>query len=117
MLILLRANVPFGFAQLQFSEQQPSRIGGSMLILTVQQAKEGLGQVVLSYGFDQLRLHRITGRVLAKNLPSINFHKHLGFVEEGSCVRIIAQKMDTKMFIYLAYNLMNLRQSGAHYKI
>ena len=84
LLILLRANVPFGFAQLQFSECSTVADWG-FYVDPDGPAGQGkaLGQVVLSYGFDQLRLHRITGRVLAENLPSINFHKHLGFVEEG----------------------------------
>lgn len=84
LLLLLRANVPFGFAQLQFSNCATIADWG-FYVDPDGPAGQGkaLGQEVLSYGFEQLRLHRITGRVLAENLTSINFHRHLGFVDEG----------------------------------
>ena len=84
LLLLLRANIPFGFAQLQFSNCATIADWG-FYVDPDGPAGQGkvLGQAVLSYGFEQLRLHRITGRVLSQNLRSINFHKHLGFVDEG----------------------------------
>ena len=84
VLMVLRANIPFGFAQLQLSRCSTIADWG-FYVDPDGPAGQGkaLGRVVLSYGFEHLSLHRITGRVLSENLPSINFHRHLGFVDEG----------------------------------
>ena len=43
-----------------------------------------LGYSALSHGFIQLKLHKICGQVLAYNERSLNFHKTLGFQQEGT---------------------------------
>lgn len=42
-----------------------------------------MGILGLRYGFEFLEMHKIIGEVLTFNTPSINFHKKLGFLEEG----------------------------------
>lgn len=42
-----------------------------------------MGILGLRYGFELLEMHKIIGEVLAFNIPSIHFHKKLGFLEEG----------------------------------
>ena len=42
-----------------------------------------LGRSVLSFGFVELQLHRVTGQVLDSNIRSIKFHNRLGFTAEG----------------------------------
>ena len=42
-----------------------------------------LGSAALSHAFTQLELHKVSGRVLAYNERSINFHLALGFQQEG----------------------------------
>jgi UDP-4-amino-4,6-dideoxy-N-acetyl-beta-L-altrosamine N-acetyltransferase len=47
----------------------------------------GLGKVMgclgLDYAFDNLKLRKLTGEVLAGNTRSVRFHEKLGFVREG----------------------------------
>lgn len=42
-----------------------------------------LGQCALEYGFDELGLHKLCGQAIGFNKRSIEFHKTLGFTEEG----------------------------------
>jgi UDP-4-amino-4,6-dideoxy-N-acetyl-beta-L-altrosamine N-acetyltransferase len=42
-----------------------------------------LGLAALHHAFEKSNLHKICGQVLHWNLPSIEFHKSLGFVQEG----------------------------------
>lgn len=42
-----------------------------------------LGQAALQYAFDDVGLHKLCGQALAYNERSINFHRNLGFVQEG----------------------------------
>lgn len=42
-----------------------------------------LGRIALDYAFNELDLHKICGRVLAVNQPSVGLHKRLGFRQEG----------------------------------
>lgn len=42
-----------------------------------------MGETVLARVFDQLGLHRLTGRVLETNVRSLRFHEKLGFIREG----------------------------------
>ena len=42
-----------------------------------------LGRAALAHAFGILRLHKVCGRALAFNAPSIRFHERLGFVREG----------------------------------
>ncbi|SFR45025.1 UDP-4-amino-4,6-dideoxy-N-acetyl-beta-L-altrosamine N-acetyltransferase [Pseudidiomarina maritima] len=41
------------------------------------------GKSAISFGFNQLKLHKICGEALAFNERSVKFHRSLGFVEEG----------------------------------
>jgi UDP-4-amino-4,6-dideoxy-N-acetyl-beta-L-altrosamine N-acetyltransferase len=42
-----------------------------------------MGCLALDYAFELLNMRKICGEVLANNLPSRNFHRKLGFSEEG----------------------------------
>lgn len=42
-----------------------------------------MGYLSLQYAFDQLRVRKVCGEVLAFNEPSLKFFRRLGFVEEG----------------------------------
>lgn len=42
-----------------------------------------LGRAALDFAFDVLGLHKVCGQVLALNEPSIEFHRALGFRQEG----------------------------------
>ena len=42
-----------------------------------------LGVTALNYAFRTLQYHKINGRVIAINQPSIKFHLKLGFQQEG----------------------------------
>lgn len=42
-----------------------------------------LGIAALQYAFEQEKFHKICGQALEVNWPSIQFHKSLGFVQEG----------------------------------
>jgi UDP-4-amino-4,6-dideoxy-N-acetyl-beta-L-altrosamine N-acetyltransferase len=42
-----------------------------------------MGYLALDDMFNRFDLHKISGEVLGKNVISINFHKKLGFKEEG----------------------------------
>ena len=42
-----------------------------------------LGNAALEYTFNTLKLHKLCGQVLAFNTSSIQFHRRLGFQQEG----------------------------------
>lgn len=42
-----------------------------------------IGATALNYAFSTLKLHKICGQALETNTPSIEFHKRLGFKQEG----------------------------------
>ena len=42
-----------------------------------------LGTTALTYAFTQIGLHKVCGQAIAFNRRSIDFHKALGFAEEG----------------------------------
>lgn len=42
-----------------------------------------LGQLALSYAFQELKLHKVCGQAIAVNAASIAFHQRLGFSQEG----------------------------------
>lgn len=42
-----------------------------------------MGQAALRYAFEQIRLYKLCGQVLAYNEPSIRLHRALGFQQEG----------------------------------
>ncbi len=43
----------------------------------------GLGVAALDHGFRALDFHKVFGQVLARNERSLQFHRRLGFVQEG----------------------------------
>ena len=43
----------------------------------------GLGRQALEYGFQRLALHKICGQALGFNQRSIDFHRKMGFCQEG----------------------------------
>jgi RimJ/RimL family protein N-acetyltransferase len=59
-----------------------------------------LGTTALTYAFTQLELHKLCGQVIAFNKRSIDFHKALGFAEEG---RMQEQHFDGKKFHDVVY--------------
>lgn len=42
-----------------------------------------LGRAALNHAFNELALHKVCGQALAYNERSINFHRRLGFQQEG----------------------------------
>lgn len=42
-----------------------------------------LGVAALRYAFEELGVHKVCGQALAFNVASINFHRKLGFQQEG----------------------------------
>jgi UDP-4-amino-4,6-dideoxy-N-acetyl-beta-L-altrosamine N-acetyltransferase len=42
-----------------------------------------LGMTVLDYAFNTLNLYKVCGQAITYNTPSVNFHKKLGFSQEG----------------------------------
>ncbi len=42
-----------------------------------------LGRLALTHAFNEINLHKVCGQALMFNLPSIKFHTHLGFQQEG----------------------------------
>lgn len=42
-----------------------------------------LGKTALKYAFEQLGFHKVFGQVLSFNEKSINFHRKMGFFQEG----------------------------------
>ena len=84
LLLVVRGDVPFGFAQFNLSICKTVADWGFYLDPDGPKGRgSALGHAVLSFGFGDLQLHRITGAVLNENLRSIAFHKRLGFTHEG----------------------------------
>lgn len=48
-----------------------------------------MGFLALEYIFEQLQLQKVCAEVLALNVRGVDFHKKMGFVEEGRLVRHI----------------------------
>lgn len=42
-----------------------------------------MGYLGVNYAFHELKINKLCGKVLSYNKPSLNFHKKLGFIEEG----------------------------------
>jgi UDP-4-amino-4,6-dideoxy-N-acetyl-beta-L-altrosamine N-acetyltransferase len=42
-----------------------------------------IGSVALNFAFSELKLHKVCGQAIETNLASQNFHKRLGFKQEG----------------------------------
>lgn len=54
-----------------------------------------LGDEVMKFAFNELKLHKMCGQALGFNDPSISFHERLGFTEEG---RLRDQHFDGKNY-------------------
>jgi len=84
LLLVLKDGVPFGFAQFNLSNCSTVADWGFYVDPSGSKGQGYyLGQAILSFGYDTLRLHRITGQVLNDNRSSIELHKRLGFISEG----------------------------------
>jgi UDP-4-amino-4,6-dideoxy-N-acetyl-beta-L-altrosamine N-acetyltransferase len=58
-------------------------------------AGRSLGEAALTYAFEVLELHKLSGEALGFNKRSIAFHRALGFIEEG---RLRDQYFDGAMY-------------------
>lgn len=84
LLIVLKENIPFGFAQFNLLNCATIADWGFYVDPDGPKGQGSvLGKLVLSYGFRDLRLHRVTGQVLNGNHRSIVLHQRLGFKAEG----------------------------------
>lgn len=84
LLLVLRNNIAFGFAQLYLSNTATVADWGFYVDPGGPKGQGlDLSRAVLSYGFNKLHLHRITGQVLNNNTRSIKFHERIGFTNEG----------------------------------
>jgi len=84
LLLVLKEDVPFGFAQFQISHCKAVADWGFYVDPNGPKGQgQALGRSVLSFGFDELKLLRVTGKVLSDNTKSIALHKRMGFSCEG----------------------------------
>ena len=84
LLLVLKEDIPFGFAQFHISHCEAVADWGFYVDPNGPKGQgRTLGRSILSFGFNELNLHRITGRVLSSNIKSIAFHRRLGFTNEG----------------------------------
>lgn len=85
ILIFEASGVPAGY--LGFSESK-NGANAEWGFYTAQTAPKGYGTLLcatgLNYGFLELGLHKIIGRVIASNRASIALHGKLGFALEGT---------------------------------
>ena len=83
-LLVLRQDIPFGFAQFNISHCKAVADWGFYVDPNGPKGQgQALGQSVLSFGFKELKLLRVTGRVLSDNTRSMLFHQRMGFRREG----------------------------------
>ena len=84
LLIFDVEECPMGFIQLNQLSGTPIADWG---FYTAPDAPKGtgnrLGRAALRYAFDDLALHKVCGQALDFNESSINFHRALGFQQEG----------------------------------
>ena len=84
LLLVLKQDIPFGFAQFNLSQCKAVADWGFYVDPNGSKGQgQALGRSVLSFGFNELKLLRVTGQVLSDNLPSIMLHELLGFRNEG----------------------------------
>lgn len=84
LLLVFRQDIPFGFAQFHISHCKAVADWGFYVDPNGPKGQgRALGRSILSFGFNDLKLHRVTGRVLSNNTRSILFHKRMGFTNEG----------------------------------
>jgi UDP-4-amino-4,6-dideoxy-N-acetyl-beta-L-altrosamine N-acetyltransferase len=84
LLLVCRANVPFGFAQ--FNTRPCKAVADWGFYVDPDGAKgQGtiLGQYILNYAFEEIGLRRVHAEVLNSNSRSLALHTRLGFVCEG----------------------------------
>ena len=83
-LIFVNNNVPLGFVS--FTQLYSSPVADWGFYLSPD-AEKGTGRLMgltaLEYSFNKLKLHKVSGDVLANNKKSINYHINLGFKQEG----------------------------------
>lgn len=60
------------------------------------------GRLLLRYGFEQLKLHRIFLRVFQENKQAINSYKRIGFTEEGLFRDMIFQNGHYRSMVFMA---------------
>jgi len=84
VLLFVENGVPLGFVQ--FSGVAPDA-AVDWGFYTAPDAPKGtglkLGRLAIDHAFGDLMVHKVCGQALAGNLASINFHRRLGFSEEG----------------------------------
>lgn len=84
LLVVLRADILFGFAQFNLSQCRTVADWGFYVDPDGPKGQGyELGHSVLSFAFNSLQLKRVNGKVLDSNIRSIKFHRRMGFVEEG----------------------------------
>lgn len=84
LLLVLKEDIPFGFAQFHISN--PNAVADWGFYVDPNGPKgqgRDLCRSVLSFGFNELNLNRVTGQVLSGNIRSIELHKRMGFSREG----------------------------------
>ena len=83
-LLVLRQDIPFGFAQFRISQCKAVADWGFYVDPDGPKGQgQALGRSVLTFGFNELHLNRVTGQVLSGNIRSIELHKRMGFSREG----------------------------------
>lgn len=78
-------------------------------------AAEAIG-LMLAYAFDELRLERITARIIDGNEPSVHLFTGLGFVREGRLRHFVRRGgafLDMHVFGLLAADWQSLRAAAA----
>lgn len=84
-LLVLRQDIPFGFAQFHISRCKAVADWGFYVDPNGPKGQgQALGRSVLSFGFNKLQLLRVTAKVLSENTRSIVFHERMGFRNEGN---------------------------------
>ena len=84
LLLALRQDIPFGFAQFHISHCKSVANWGFYVDPNGPKGQgRALCRSILSFGFNELSLNRVTGQVLSDNIRSIELHKRLGFSIEG----------------------------------
>lgn len=84
LLIFELAGVPLGF--INFNRLNSGGVADWGFYVTPSAPKGSgrqLGHAALDYAFTELKLHKVCGQALAYNERSINFHRSLGFQQEG----------------------------------
>ncbi|MBJ7263284.1 MAG: UDP-4-amino-4,6-dideoxy-N-acetyl-beta-L-altrosamine N-acetyltransferase [Burkholderiaceae bacterium] len=84
LMVFERAGTPSGFVQLSFD---PASAIGEWGFYAAPGAPKGTGRAMaklaLDYAFTDLKMHKMTAEVIESNSRSVDFHRRLGFVQEG----------------------------------